>query len=31
MISLFFAAQMGQVLGLNQVYYTQEVENPLEI
>ncbi|KAH7303064.1 hypothetical protein B0I35DRAFT_384423 [Stachybotrys elegans] len=31
MISLFFAAQMGQVMGLNQVYYTQEVENPPEI
>ncbi|CAG9983684.1 unnamed protein product [Clonostachys byssicola] len=31
MISLFFAAQMGQVLGLNQVYYTQEVQNPPDI
>lgn len=31
MISLFFAAQMGQVLGLNQVYYTQEVQTPPDI
>jgi FAD/FMN-containing dehydrogenase len=31
MISFFFAAQMGQVMGLNQVYYTQEVENQPEI
>ncbi|VUC36523.1 unnamed protein product [Clonostachys rosea] len=31
MISLFFAAQMGQVMGLNQVYYTQEVQNPPDI
>ncbi|KAH9908353.1 FAD-binding domain-containing protein [Xylariomycetidae sp. FL2044] len=31
MISLFFAAQFGQVMGLNQVYYTREVENPPEI
>ncbi|KAI1261739.1 hypothetical protein F5Y18DRAFT_400325 [Xylariaceae sp. FL1019] len=28
MISLFFAAQFGSALGLNQVYYTREVENP---
>jgi hypothetical protein len=28
MISLFFAAQFGQVMGLNQAYYTQEVEKP---
>ncbi|KAK8121558.1 FAD-binding domain-containing protein [Apiospora kogelbergensis] len=28
MISLFFAAQVGQVMGLNQAYYTQEVEKP---
>jgi hypothetical protein len=31
MISLFFAAQFGQVMGLNQVYYTREVENPPEV
>lgn len=28
MISLFFAAQFGVVMGLNQAYYTKEVENP---
>ncbi|KAI1841033.1 hypothetical protein JX266_012752 [Neoarthrinium moseri] len=28
MISLSFAAQFGQVMGLNQAYYTQEVEKP---
>ncbi|CAJ2501265.1 Uu.00g041180.m01.CDS01 [Anthostomella pinea] len=28
MISLFFAAQFGQTMGLNQLYYTREVENP---
>jgi hypothetical protein len=28
MISLFFAAQFGQVMGLNQAYYTQEKEKP---
>ncbi|CAI6088300.1 unnamed protein product [Clonostachys chloroleuca] len=31
MISLFFAAQIDQVLGLNQVYYTQEVQTPPDI
>jgi FAD/FMN-containing dehydrogenase len=31
MISLFYAAQFGQVMGLNQAYYTQEVQNPPEI
>ncbi|KAI1199439.1 FAD-binding domain-containing protein [Nemania serpens] len=29
MISLFFAAQFGAALGLNQVYYTRDVESPL--
>lgn len=28
MISLFFAAQFGQPMGLNQLYYTREVESP---
>ncbi|EPE34586.1 FAD-binding protein [Glarea lozoyensis ATCC 20868] len=28
MISLFFAAQFGRVMGLNQVYYTKEVGSP---
>ncbi|KAI8954473.1 hypothetical protein F4801DRAFT_575547 [Xylaria longipes] len=28
MISLFFAAQFGAALGLNQVYYTRDVESP---
>jgi hypothetical protein len=28
MISLFYAAQFGSVMGLNQTYYTKEVENP---
>ena len=28
MISLFFAAQFGQVLGLNQAYYTRAIEKP---
>jgi FAD/FMN-containing dehydrogenase len=28
MVSLFFAAQFGSVMGLNQVYYTKEVESP---
>ncbi|KAI1822651.1 FAD-binding domain-containing protein [Xylaria intraflava] len=28
MISLFFAAQFGSALGLNQAYYTRKVENP---
>ncbi|KAI1352836.1 FAD-binding domain-containing protein [Xylaria sp. FL0043] len=28
MISLFFAAQFGAVFGLNQVYYTRDVESP---
>lgn len=28
MISLFFAAQFGMTLGLNQVYYTRDIESP---
>ncbi|KAI0204952.1 FAD-binding domain-containing protein [Astrocystis sublimbata] len=28
MISLFYAAQFGATLGLNQVYYTRDVEHP---
>ncbi|KAI0023355.1 FAD-binding domain-containing protein [Xylariomycetidae sp. FL0641] len=28
MISLFFAAQFGQLMGLNQAYYTREVAKP---
>ena len=28
MISLFYAVQFGATMGLNQAYYTKEVENP---
>ncbi|KAI0502861.1 FAD-binding domain-containing protein [Xylaria bambusicola] len=28
MVSLFFAAQFGATLGLNQVYYTREIKSP---